>query len=323
MSKKRRGQLALKGIARGVEACRFPLSASWWPSRFHPRMKRQDDTSAFMQERHFAGGIGAMQNSERRSRGSKPDQPERGESTGVPADPHGLDLKAWIGALSAIPVGSMTEDRILSWVEGPLRGFFPFQRFLGGYGRLSGGRIRMRNLVTSGHQPAFIASLEDAFNLTSRGCFAWWVQNRAAFILDPACPPSFVTSRELEEIRQFSLGVIAAHGVADPFASTGTYISFSGVAADHPGRTRASLNLIAPVLHALFLATEQVAASPLDLARLTNRQRQLVDLAVMGLPDKTIASRLGISEHTVGNHFRGIYERLGISKRSQLIAALK
>ena len=178
-------------------------------------------------------------------------------------------------------------------------------------------------MVTSGHQPAFIANLEDAFNLTSRGCFAWWVQNRAAFMLDPACPPPFATERELEEIRRFSLGVVAAHGVVDPFANAGTYISFSGVAADHPERTRASLNLIAPVLHTLFLATEQVARSPIDLAMLTDRQRQLVDLALMGLPDKTIASRLGISEHTVGNHFRGVYQRLGIRKRSQLMAALK
>ncbi len=187
--------------------------------------------------------------------------PGRAKRSASIADPSGLDLKAWIGALSAVPAGPMTEDQILRWVEGPLRRFFPFQRFLGGYGRLSGGRIQMRNLVTSGHQPAFIASLEDAFNLKARGCFAWWVQNRAAFILDPACPPPFATSRELEEIRQFSLGVIAAHGVVDPFANAGTYISFSGVAADHPERTRASLNLIAPVLHALFLATEQVAGS--------------------------------------------------------------
>jgi DNA-binding CsgD family transcriptional regulator len=264
-----------------------------------------------------------MQKSERLLRGSKPDKPGKGEAIDLSADPSGPDLKAWVDALSAVPVGSMTEDQILSWVEGPLRRFFPFQRFLGGYGRLSGGRIRMRNLVTSGHQSAFIASLENSFNLTSRGCFTWWVKNRAAFILDPACPPAFATHRELEEIGQFSLGVIAAHGVVDPFANTGTYISFSGVAADHPDRTRASLNLIAPVLHTLFLATEQLAASPLDLAKLTDRQRQLVDLALMGLPDKAIASRLGISEHTVGNHFRGIYERLGVSKRGQLIAALK
>ena len=66
-----------------------------------------------------------------------------------------------------------------------------------------------------------------------------------------------------------------------------------------------------------------LARSPIDLAKLTERQRQLVDLALIGLPDKTIATRLGISENTVGNHFRGIYERLGITKRSQLIAALK
>jgi DNA-binding CsgD family transcriptional regulator len=264
-----------------------------------------------------------MQNSKRRLRGSKPRAPRQSKATGVAADPSGLNLAAWVGALSAVPVGPMTEDHILNWVEGPLRRFFPFQRFLAGYGRLSGGRIQMRNLVTSGHQPAFIASLENAFNLTSRGCFAWWVQNRAAFMLDPACPPPFATDRELEEIRKFSLRVIAAHGVVDPFANTGTYISFSGVASDHPDRTRASLNLIAPLLHALFLATEPVAAPTLDLAKLTDRQRQLVDLALVGLPDKTIASRLGISENTVGNHFRGIYQRLGISKRSQLIAALK
>jgi DNA-binding CsgD family transcriptional regulator len=264
-----------------------------------------------------------MSKSARRVRGPKTGNRKPDKAGGPLADPSGLNLAAWIDALNAVPTESITEDQILRWVDGPLRRFFPFQRFLGGYGRLSGGRIRMRNLLTSGHHPDFIASLEDAFDLTSRGCFAWWVQNRTAFILDPAYPPTFATDRELEEIRQFSLGVIAAHGVVDPFANTGTYISFSGIAADHPVRTRASLNLIAPVLHALFLATEQVAPSSIDLARLTDRQRQLVDLALMGLPDKTIASRLGISEHTVGNHFRGIYERLGISKRSQLIAALK
>ena len=138
------------------------------------------------------------------------------------ADLSGLDLKAWIAALGAVPTGSMTEAQILAWVEGPLRRFFPFRGFLGSYGRLSGGRIRMQNLVTSGHSPAFIASLENAFNLSARGCFAWWVKNRAAFVLDPRSPPPFATERELEEIKKFSLGVIAAHGVVDPFANTGT-----------------------------------------------------------------------------------------------------
>ena len=49
----------------------------------------------------------------------------------------------------------------------------------------------------------------------------------------------------------------------------------------------------------------------------------MVDLAVTGMSDKEIARRLSISDHIVGNHFPAIYERLGVSKRSQLIALLK
>ncbi|WP_249152295.1 hypothetical protein [Bradyrhizobium liaoningense] len=142
-------------------------------------------------------------------RGTKTANPKQ-RKTNVSPDEPGLNLQAWIEALNAAPTGSMTDDRILGWVEGPLRRFFPFQRFLGSYGRLSGGRIRMRGPVTSGHAPEFIASLDGAFDLASRGCFAWWVQNRAAFILDPADPPPFASRRELDEIKQFSLGAIAA-----------------------------------------------------------------------------------------------------------------
>jgi DNA-binding NarL/FixJ family response regulator len=78
-----------------------------------------------------------------------------------------------------------------------------------------------------------------------------------------------------------------------------------------------------PVLHTLFLATKQATHSAVDLTALTDRQRDLVDLAAQGLSDKEIALRLEISHNTVGNHFSAIYARLGISKRSQLIALLK
>ena len=239
------------------------------------------------------------------------------------------DFQAWIDALGTLPTTPITENDILTWVEGPLRRFFPFNGFLGAYGNLSGGRIRMRSLLTSGHTPEFLSGLEDAFDLRSRGCFAWWTANRKAFMLDKtgaldeAGVEVIATRRELEEIERFSLGVIAAHGVIDPFVRAGTYISFSGVPRTRPKQTLAALNLIAPVLHMLFLATRQIEKSPIDLTALTARQRELVDLALEGLPDKAIARRLSISDHTVGNHFRAIYAQLGVSKRSQLIALLK
>jgi DNA-binding CsgD family transcriptional regulator len=247
----------------------------------------------------------------------------------VSLKPSGLHFEAWIDALNALPKPPMTESDILAWVEGPLRRFFPFERFLGSYGQLAGGRIRRRSLATSGYTNEFLASLENEFDVKSRGCFAWWVSNRRPFLLDKtggqdeAGVSIFATKRELEEIERFNLGVVAAHGVVDPFANAGTYLSFAGVPGGRAKQIIASLDLIAPVLHMLFLAIKQPEESKVDLTVLTDRQRELVELALEGLSDKAIALRLSISDHTVGNHFRAIYAQLGVGKRSQLIALLK
>lgn len=251
------------------------------------------------------------------------------ERTGASLNLSALDLQTWLIALSAVPVPPLTESGILTWVEGPLRRFFPFERFFGGYGSLSGGLIRIRSFVTSGYPREFLSTLENVFDLNSRGCFAWWASNRKPFFLDETGArdeqdvPIPATRLELEEIERFALGAIAAHGVSDPYVNAGTYISFAGVPRSCHRRTLAALDLIAPVLHSLFLSTKQADEPRVDLTPLTERQRELVDLALEGLSDKAIARRLSISDHTVGNHFRAIYAQLGISKRSQLIALLK
>jgi len=238
-------------------------------------------------------------------------------------------LQAWTRALRELPAAPVTEADVLAWVVGPLRSFFPFERFLGGYGILSCDRIHIRSLVTSGHSTEFMEGLESAFDLNSRGCFAWWVSNCKPFILDKTGGRDdsggriIATEREIEELGRFSMGVVAAHGVIDRYFNSGTYISFAGVPNDNPKRTLAALDLIAPVLHTLFLGIVESAYSVVQTAELTDRQRDLVDLAIQGLSDKEIAVRLGISHNTVGNHFSVIYAKLGIRKRAQLVALMK
>lgn len=53
---------------------------------------------------------------------------------------------------------------------------------------------------------------------------------------------------------------------------------------------------------------------------LTERQKEIVTVLVTdcGLPTKTIAARLGISEHTLRNHLASIYEKLGVANRIEL-----
>src|SRR3954465_6501611 len=86
-----------------------------------------------------------------------------------------LDLQAWIAALRELPTGAVTDADVLAWVEGPLRQFFPFERFFGAYGNLSGGRARMLSSLSIGHTPEFLASRASAFDLSSRSVTAWWI----------------------------------------------------------------------------------------------------------------------------------------------------
>ena len=48
---------------------------------------------------------------------------------------------------------------------------------------------------------------------------------------------------------------------------------------------------------------------------LTTRESECVHLAGQGLEDKEIATRLGISPRTVGNHLHRAYAKLGVSDR--------
>ena len=61
---------------------------------------------------------------------------------------------------------------------------------------------------------------------------------------------------------------------------------------------------------------------PGDLG-LTLRQGEILSLVMRGLPNKRIASELGIAESTVKEHVTGILERLGVRSRVEAIAHLR
>jgi DNA-binding NarL/FixJ family response regulator len=56
--------------------------------------------------------------------------------------------------------------------------------------------------------------------------------------------------------------------------------------------------------------------------RLTTRRRQVAKLACQGLSNRQIAEKLGVTEGTVKAHLHGIYEKLDISSRTELVNAL-
>jgi pimeloyl-ACP methyl ester carboxylesterase/DNA-binding CsgD family transcriptional regulator len=56
-----------------------------------------------------------------------------------------------------------------------------------------------------------------------------------------------------------------------------------------------------------------------DLARLTTREREILDLVAGGASNLDIAAKLFISEKTVRNHLTAVFEKLGVTSRSQAI----
>jgi two-component system nitrate/nitrite response regulator NarL len=61
---------------------------------------------------------------------------------------------------------------------------------------------------------------------------------------------------------------------------------------------------------------EDAPAEPL----LTNRERQVLGLLADGLGNKQIAARLGISTNTVKTHLELLFDKLGVSSRTEAVA---
>lgn len=71
------------------------------------------------------------------------------------------------------------------------------------------------------------------------------------------------------------------------------------------------------------IARETLGRSRVDLladARMTPRERQVVDLIAAGSSNKEIAAQLGIAAHTVKSHVRNVMDKLQLHSRLQISA---
>ncbi|HMN70647.1 MAG TPA: response regulator transcription factor [Rhodoblastus sp.] len=53
--------------------------------------------------------------------------------------------------------------------------------------------------------------------------------------------------------------------------------------------------------------------------RMSSRRREILALASRGHPDKVIGARLGVSENTIRNHWKYIFEQLSVNSRTEAV----
>ena len=85
------------------------------------------------------------------------------------------------------------------------------------------------------------------------------------------------------------------------------------------GQVWANSQQLRYVLQALSNGVQTKLTDAQGRVLLSGREDQIVALVAEGLKNREIAQLLSISEHTVKNHLFRIFERLGISSRTELI----
>ncbi len=91
------------------------------------------------------------------------------------------------------------------------------------------------------------------------------------------------------------------------------------IQAVHKGQVWANSAQLQLLLKAFMNAAPIRALDAHGLSLLAKRETQVVNLLAEGLPNKEIANKLGISEHTVSNYLFRVYNKLGISSRVELV----
>ena len=81
-----------------------------------------------------------------------------------------------------------------------------------------------------------------------------------------------------------------------------------------------------PIATTLLRRVASLSGAPgvsADVAGLTARERQIVEVIAEGLSNKEIAARLSIEVATVKNHVHNILEKLQVSRRSEVVTQLR
>jgi DNA-binding CsgD family transcriptional regulator len=104
-------------------------------------------------------------------------------------------------------------------------------------------------------------------------------------------------------------------------AASRVVVSDGCVLSLHGASMTASDNAIAVIVE--LARPAEVRAMLVDAYGLTRRQRDVLGHLLHGRSIAELARLLAISEHTANDHRKAIYQRMGVSSRSQLAALLQ
>ena len=87
----------------------------------------------------------------------------------------------------------------------------------------------------------------------------------------------------------------------------------------HQGQIWANSQQMDLVVQALASSHNHSAANAQGMEQLSKREIEVVDSVALGLTNREIAERLGLSQHTIKNYLFRVFDKLGVSSRVELL----
>jgi len=132
-------------------------------------------------------------------------------------------------------------------------------------------------------------------------------------------PVLVLVSGDLPDLHDLATLSIYTWGIVPLEASAEELLA--ALRALHEGLFVSSPTLLQRLLSSHALDAQPLTGRPEEVpgGKLTERESEVLAMLALGLANKQIASRLGISEHTVKFHVSAIYSKLGASSRTEAV----
>lgn len=227
-------------------------------------------------------------------------------------------------ALASACIDCRDEKGFVDLVRSFVQPLLPHRSLVAALGRVDLNHLEILTTIGVDHPLQALQELKQTQSLHQRTALAHWLRTNEPLVLQLPEDKLLLSDLERREMELYRLGRIAAHGVIDLAAASGSYFSFAGV-PDRLERTLINnrLRLIAPHLHQAMHAVfrEQTHARNM-CERLSTVEYELLRWVAAGRSNSEIAALRGRSVATVRNQLSSVFRKLHVSSRAEAVRAL-
>jgi len=224
-----------------------------------------------------------------------------------------------------------TVDDFKQWSRDCIRPLLPHESLLCGLGRLHAGGVSLDYLVGVDYPIGHIDAIRNRVGAIDTPILRRWLVVQEPLIFESERPWPDVPEKWLSSFRHHDLRNCVVHAMADADRCVGTYYSFHRIPGTPGPRHIAILRQLTPLLHQvvctiienLNATKHNVEVHPAALlATLTEREREVLRLLMLGKTNNEIANLAAMSENTVKHHLTRSFRKLQVTNRTQLVRRL-